>query len=82
MLADYGMTGAPAGGDPLDRVSARPDFQILVFPGPAAVRGAARGAALALGRLPARARGDRVLGTRRASAPPPAAIHARRRRLA
>ena len=39
MLADYGMTGAPAGGDPLDRVSSRPDFQVLVFPGPAAVRG-------------------------------------------
>jgi acetyl esterase/lipase len=39
MLADYGMTGAPAGGDALDRVSARPDFQVLVFPGPAAVRG-------------------------------------------
>jgi acetyl esterase/lipase len=40
MLADYGMTGAPAGGDALDKVSARPDFQILVFPGPGAVRGA------------------------------------------
>jgi len=39
MLADYGMTGAPAGGDALDRVSARPDFQVLVFPGPGAVRG-------------------------------------------
>ena len=39
MLADYGMTGAPAGGDALDRVSYRPDFQILVFPGPAAIRG-------------------------------------------
>lgn len=39
MLADYGMTGAPEGGDGLDRVSARPDFQVLVFPGPGAVRG-------------------------------------------
>jgi acetyl esterase/lipase len=39
MLADYGMTGAPAGGDALDRVSPRPDFQVLVFPGPGAVRG-------------------------------------------
>jgi acetyl esterase/lipase len=39
MLADYEMTGAPAGGDSLDWVSARPDFQVLVFPGPAAVRG-------------------------------------------
>jgi acetyl esterase/lipase len=39
MLADYGMTGAPAGGDSLDRVSSRPDFQVLVFPGPGAVRG-------------------------------------------
>jgi acetyl esterase/lipase len=40
MLADYGMTGAPVGGDALDKVSARPDFQVLVFPGPGAVRGA------------------------------------------
>jgi acetyl esterase/lipase len=40
MLADYGMTGAPTGGDDLDRISARPDFQVLVFPGPGAVRGA------------------------------------------
>jgi acetyl esterase/lipase len=39
MLADYGMTGTPAGGDALDQVSPRPDFQILVFPGPGAVRG-------------------------------------------
>jgi len=39
MLADYGMTGAPAGGDALDQVSARPDFQVLLFPGPGAVRG-------------------------------------------
>jgi acetyl esterase/lipase len=39
MLADYGMTGTPAGGDALDRISPRPDFQILVFPGPGAVRG-------------------------------------------
>jgi acetyl esterase/lipase len=39
MLADYGMTGAAAGGDALDKVSPRPDFQVLVFPGPAAVRG-------------------------------------------
>ncbi|HZC38191.1 MAG TPA: alpha/beta hydrolase [Sphingomicrobium sp.] len=39
MLADYGMTGSPAGGDALDRVSPRPDFQVLVFPGPGAVRG-------------------------------------------
>ena len=39
MLADYGMTGAPAGGDALDQVSARPDFQILIFPGPGAVHG-------------------------------------------
>jgi acetyl esterase/lipase len=39
MLADYGMTGTPAGGDALDQVSARPDFQVLVFPGPGAVRG-------------------------------------------
>jgi acetyl esterase/lipase len=39
MLADYGITGAPVGGDALDAISARPDFQILVFPGPGAVRG-------------------------------------------
>lgn len=39
MLADYGMIGAPAGGDALDGVSARPDFQVLVFPGPGAMRG-------------------------------------------
>jgi acetyl esterase/lipase len=39
MLADYRMTGGPAGGDALDRVSPRPDFQVLVFPGPGAVRG-------------------------------------------
>lgn len=39
MLADYGMTGTPAGGDALDTVSPRPDFQVLVFPGPLAVRG-------------------------------------------
>src|SRR3954454_17183845 len=39
MLADYGMTGGPAGGDALDRVSPRPDFQVLVFPGPRGVRG-------------------------------------------
>lgn len=42
MLADYGMTGAPAGGDALDAVSAQPDFQVLVFPGPGAVRGPVR----------------------------------------
>jgi len=40
MLADYGMTGAAPGGDALDRVSPRPDFQVLVFPGPGAVEGA------------------------------------------
>jgi acetyl esterase/lipase len=39
MLADYGMTGAPPGGDALDQVSPHPDFQVLVFPGPGAVRG-------------------------------------------
>lgn len=39
MLADYGMTGAAPGGDALDRVSPRPDFQVLVFPGPEAVEG-------------------------------------------
>lgn len=39
MLADYGITGAPPGGDAFDQVSPRPDFQILVFPGPGAVRG-------------------------------------------
>ncbi len=39
MLADYGMTGAAPGGDALDQVSPRPDFQVLVFPGPGAVRG-------------------------------------------
>jgi acetyl esterase/lipase len=39
MLADYGMTGTPAGGDALDSISPRPDFQVLVFPGPGAVRG-------------------------------------------
>lgn len=42
MLADYGMTGSPAGGDALDSVSPRPDFQVLVFPGPAAVDGPVR----------------------------------------
>jgi len=42
MLADYGMTGAAPGGDALDQVSPRPDFQVLVFPGPAAVEGAVR----------------------------------------
>ncbi len=39
MLADYRMTGTPAGGDVLDSISPRPDFQVLVFPGPGAVRG-------------------------------------------
>lgn len=39
MLADYRMTGTPAGGDGLDSVNPRPDFQVLVFPGPDAVRG-------------------------------------------
>jgi len=42
MLADYGMTGAAPGGDALDRISPRPDFQVLVFPGPGAVRGPVR----------------------------------------
>jgi acetyl esterase/lipase len=42
MLADYGMTGAPQGGDALDQISPRPDFQVLVFPGPAAVEGPVR----------------------------------------
>jgi acetyl esterase/lipase len=40
MLADYGMTGTPAGGDALDSISPQPDFQVLVFPGPGGVRGA------------------------------------------
>ena len=42
MLADYGMTGASAGGDALDKIIARPDFQILIFPGPGAVEGPIR----------------------------------------
>lgn len=42
MLVDYGITGAPAGGDALDSVSPRPDFQVLVFPGPAAAQGPVR----------------------------------------
>ena len=42
MLADYDMTGASAGGDALDKINARPDFQILVFPGPGAVEGPIR----------------------------------------
>lgn len=39
MLADYDVTGTPAGGDDLDKVSPRPNFQVLVFPGPLAVQG-------------------------------------------
>jgi acetyl esterase/lipase len=31
----------PAAADPLDRVSARPDFQVLVFPGPLGIPGKA-----------------------------------------
>jgi acetyl esterase/lipase len=42
MLADYGMTGAAPGNDALDKISPRPDFQVLVFPGPAAVEGPVR----------------------------------------
>jgi len=42
LLADYGMTGAAPGGDALDRIGPRPDFQVLVFPGPGAVEGPIR----------------------------------------
>jgi acetyl esterase/lipase len=34
MVADNPAAGAPAGTDPIDRQSARPDFQVLIYPGP------------------------------------------------
>jgi acetyl esterase/lipase len=34
MVAYPPVGGAPAAQDPIDRVSARPDFQILIYPGP------------------------------------------------
>ena len=36
LIADNPDPGASASGDRIDRVSARPDFQVLVFPGPLA----------------------------------------------
>ncbi len=40
-MVTYGKTdGDPAAPDPIDRVSVRPDFQILIYPGPLGIPGA------------------------------------------
>jgi acetyl esterase/lipase len=37
MVADHPAPAPAAGGDALDRISSRPDFQVLVYPGPLGV---------------------------------------------
>lgn len=45
LIADNPEPAAPRAGDAIDRTSARPDFQILVFPGPLAANARAAAAA-------------------------------------
>ena len=37
MVADHPAPALPAGGDAIDRISGRPDFQVLIYPGPLGV---------------------------------------------